>query len=219
MAKVWVQVRQTVYYDNGGTQAVAHPGDWIEIGKHQARMLLAKGSVAIPEPSRLHAVQDYSDCGVVVRAEELPDTPGPDRLQFVLGDPSLPFAHTVIWEPSLAAQPTAIENGLVLLRGGEGWEMLAMVVDESTRAADVGSEDERRQTEAVVGDLRIPVYDTRLLWVRETPATSALVEAWAKELEGGADERHAFLRALYSARVMLYTLPQGWRGLRGRWRP
>ena len=146
-------------------------------------------------------------------------------LRHQLGEPSLPYEYTVLWDPSLKTPLRGIEAGLMRLGNAElfpdqdSWEVLATLVSLTTLASDIGSPGEQRKTEVVVGDLRLPVYDTRLLWIRRTPATENLIAMWASELEKGSDEQHSFLRSLYSSRIMMCTLPPGWQNKQATWRP
>lgn len=221
---VWVHCIGGVLYDEHGVQKQALPGDWIQIGKHQARQLLLQGTVEIPAPHRRADVQDLDKCGVVVRADEMPDVKVFGALRHVLGEPSLPYDYTVLWTPSLAITQQGFEVGLLRLNSAElgaedSWEALATLVGLSVLAKDVGTTEEQEKTKEAVGDLRLPVYDTRLLWIRKTSATENLIEKWVAELAEGADEQHAFLRALYSSRVMMCTLPPGWQNRQVQWYP
>lgn len=226
MAKRWVRVLFAVTYDVNGIQEIAYPGDWIQVGKQQAQTWVAQGRAEIPRPDKRAVSVDYARSGVVVRGR-LPEPSGlddlADRLSFVDGDgaPVLPCDYTVVWEPSLPVVPQVIELGLSRLHesSGEEWEVLAMLVGETTVAADVGSEAERRETARVVKDLRTLVYDPRLVWLRRTPATEELVGLWADELAARADEQHAFLRSLYRSGATLRPLPSNWQELQVRWMP
>lgn len=223
MGKVWVRALGTVFYEEKGRQEQALPGDWIQIGKHQARAWLVQGVVEIPEPHRRAEIQDLDRGGVVVRADEMPDVAF-GLLRHALGKPSLPYDYTILWEPSLPVTIQALEMGLMRLSGAElapkdSWEALATLVSLTLLASDVGSPGEQCKTEEVVGDLRLPVYDTRLLWIRKTPATENLIAMWASELAKGSDEQHSFLRSLYSSRIMMCTLPPGWQDKQMQWRP
>lgn len=225
MGKVWVRVLGRVFYEENGIQQTALAGDWVQIGKHQARQWLAQGSVEIPEPHRRADAMSLNKCGVVVRGDAMPDKPFFGVLRHQLGEPSLPYEYTVLWDPSLQTSLQGIEAGLMrlgnaeLFPDGDTWEALATLVSLTTLASDVGGEAEQRKTEVIVGTLRLPVYDTRLLWIRKTPATEKLIEAWTAELADGADEQHSFLRALYGSRIMMCTLPPGWQDKQVTWQP
>jgi len=94
----------------------------------------------------------------------------------------------------------------------DAWELAAALVSTSLLAETIGSLEEQQKTLKAVGDLRLPVYESRLVWVRQTPAALKVVEAWAAELAAGGDEYHSFLRALYQNSAWLCTIPGDWRG-------
>ena len=225
MAKVWVRALGGFFYSEDGQQKQARPGDWVEVGKHRARQLLAEGTAEIPEPHRRAEAQELDRCGVVVRGGEMPGPAYFGVLRHQAGEPALPYEYTVIWEPSLQVPLQGIEAGLMRLMSaelfpdGDSWEALATLVSLTTLAGDVGSKGEQCKTEVVVGDLRLPVYDPRLLWIRKTPATEKLIDLWASELIKGSDEQHSFLRSLYSSRIMMCTLPPGWQNKQVQWTP
>jgi len=217
-----------VRVSEGGRSKDYQPGDWFQTGKHHARQLIASGDAIIPKVSTRLEVQGLDRCGVVVRSEQEVPLDGfeslAEHLRFEYGPPAVPFDYTLIWKPPTPVSKQAVEMGLARLQdfdgeeGAEPWEMLAMLVDEDTIAAHVGSKKERAKTKRAVGDLRLPVYGTDLLWVRRTEATVRVIEAWADELMERADEQHAFLRALYGEPVMMCTLPPNWAAKYGKWR-
>jgi hypothetical protein len=129
-------------------------------------------------------------------------------------DPALIDKRVMIWEPSLPLTYQQFLLGFGRLEpakdGFAAWEMAAMWMGNKLLAQQFGSVEEKERTRAVVRELRIPVYDTRLVWVRRTETTEAVIEQWVKELRVGANEAHAFLRAVYTHKPMLNTLPQNW---------
>lgn len=225
MAKVWVRAVGGFFYSEGGQQKQARPGDWVSVGKHRARQLLGEGTAEIPEPHRRAEAQELDRCGVVVRGDTMPEKSYFGVLHHQVSEPALPYEYTVIWEPSLQVPLQGIEAGLMRLMSaelfpdGDSWEALATLVSLTTLAGDVGSPGEQAKTEVIVGDLRLPVYDTRLLWIRKTLATENFIALWASELEKGSDEQHSFLRSLYSSRIMMCTLPPGWQNKQVQWTP
>jgi len=105
--------------------------------------------------------------------------------------------------------------GLSYIEAGDNynsWEMAAALAGVDKTIGQVGSKGEHQKTLKLLGDLRLPVYQTDMVWARRTPATEAMVAAWRAEVESGADEAHAFVRALYTHRVRLNTLSTLWLG-------
>jgi len=219
MAKVWVRAKGVIYVNENGQRVTKRAGEWAEVGKHQARMLLASGQAEIPKANIRNDVQVHGVCGVLIRSSEIEDlTPlgdMADNLRIVYDVPSVPFPYTAIWKPPARINRNAIKIGLMRLQSFEGtdaepWEILGMLAGDDVLARDMGSDEERAKTKRMIGDLRLPIYDTGLLWVRQTPATGYVMRMWADELAHGADEQHSFLRAIYSARILLCTLPPRW---------
>jgi hypothetical protein len=63
----------------------------------------------------------------------------------------------------------------------------------------------------VIADLRVPLYETRTLFLRQCPEIDALLKAWEREGSDGADERLAFHRALWQVpQLLMLPLPITW---------
>jgi len=192
-----------------------HPGDWIEVKKKRAKKLLASGKAEIPRQDIMSDVAGFNECGILIRGEEQ-ELLFDSRIEVSFGEISLPYENvTVLLKPNYYITWKAIEAGLLRITNfedtdAEPWEMMAMLFDNDVTADDVGTEDERAKTKELIGDLRLPVYDTDILWVRKTDSTEAVIDRWVKELETSNDEKHSFLRALYAERAMMLTLPSGW---------
>lgn len=216
MGKKWVLCLAPVHYEKNGLQEVAHPGDWIEIGKHQANDLMRKGIVTIPRADRRAVLVDYARSGVVVRSQNMPNF-NDTKLTFVNNGLDLPFEYTALWDPNLPASIQTLEAGLSRCRLAveEGWEVLAIAL-ETTLACDVGSQEEREKTGQICHDLRTPVYEPRLVWMHHTSATEKLIRLWAEE---SADDHHAFLRSLYQSNAIVRPLPSNWQQLQVSWIP
>jgi hypothetical protein len=116
----------------------------------------------------------------------------------------------MIWSPTTPITPQQVLIGfsqVISKKDGQlSWEMVARLA-RNRLARDIGSEGERAKTEALIGDLRIPVYDTGVLWARRTPATEGFIKRWASAISAEEDRAHAFLRALYVEGILLCTLP------------
>ena len=222
MAKVYVKAKSIIRETNEhGVPVSYHPGSWVAVHKSRARQLVASGQGEIPRQDRLKETLQFDDCGILVLSDALPALTFLGHVETLLKTKSghtieLPWTCTMFWKSSVT---TVTEHAVIagfsrLLdfedTGQPGWEILAMLVDENKTAQDYGSDEEKAWTLSAIGDLRIPVYDTTLMWMRRTPNTESLVEKWRSEIEDGADEQHAFLRALYTVRAMTCTLPPNW---------
>lgn len=213
----YIRLTRVKHIRVGGVQKTYHKGDWVDVGKQAATLWLADGSAEIPgpDPTKMEVIKELLGPGCGVRV--LQGTYGATRkgksfgnclraLKFSSGAIALPYRYTMIWKPSAKVTPQQVLIGFSQITSEFSWEMVARLAG-SQMARDVGSEAERAKTEALIGDLRIPVYDTRVLWVRKTKATEGLIRRWTASIRAGEDEAHAFLRALYVERILLCTLP------------
>ena len=92
----------------------------------------------------------------------------------------------------------------------ERWDAAVPLWRYSVNAADVGSKEERKATQAVVRDLRVLLHAVELLFVRNNEDGQALMHAYRQELAGGDNKRLAFLRAYYETKPKLCVLPRTW---------
>ena len=88
--------------------------------------------------------------------------------------PILEFARTLLWS-GVNFRGDLLATGFGLL---DTWELAAPLYSYETLARDVGDRRDREQTERVIHDLRVPVYDTRLMFIRRCHATRELVDEW-----------------------------------------
>lgn len=215
----YIRLRTVKHIRRGGIQTTYHKGDWVDVGKQTALIWLANGTAEIPgpDPTKMEVVQELIGPGCGVRV--LGKGAGPwssqgfgnclKALKFSTGTLALPYPYTMIWTPAVHITPQQVLIGfsqIVSRKGRLSWEMVARLAGHHL-ARDVGTKEEQAKTEALIGDLRIPVYDTGVLWVRKTAKTERLIRRWAAAIQAGEDEVHSFLRTLYAEGILLCTLP------------
>jgi len=131
-------------------------------------------------------------------------------LEFSTGPVALPYQYPMLWDPSASVTPQRVLIGFSQItskeKGQLSWEMVARL-EGHYLARDVGTKAEQAKTRDLIGDLRIPVYDIRVLWIRKTAKTESLIRRWTAAIQAGEDKAHAFLRTLYTEGVLLCTLP------------
>jgi hypothetical protein len=130
-----------------------------------------------------------------------------------------PMARALIVEPGTGVPWPLVGAGFHLV---ETWDAAApLMVGADDRGADaghvrlateVGDHPERKRTAKIVGDLRVPLLNCDLLFVRRSDVTIALLETWRNELAHGPDRRLAFLRAFFLTKPRLCALPSIWTG-------
>jgi len=226
MARVHIKaVTVIMAADEHGSLTTYHPGDWVPVSKQRAIELLETGQAELPEETQVQRAltEDLSDCGIYLRDGTVRDAQGAlDGLQVDVtewsGSLRLPYERTLIWHPRQPLQRKQIALGFARIEDTgryASWEVAAMLRSNELLASQIGSQAERRRTREVIGDLRIPVYESSAVWVRKTPDTEEFVNAWEAECQGNECDELMFVRALFRQRVLLCSLPAGWLG---RWR-
>ncbi|MCB0196371.1 MAG: hypothetical protein KDJ65_30745 [Anaerolineae bacterium] len=180
------------------------PGDWVEVGRQQAETWLATGQAERPD---MPDMQYLLGVGVVALGQ-------PEKAQKILpglevveaDEPALLFEKTLIWNPKAKFQTDFIADGFGLL---DTWEVAIPIVSYKKLARDIGTQEERDETERVIRDLRVPFYSPDVLFLRDCRNSQELLRVWDKE---GGDTRLALLRALYQVKPLILALPVHWLG-------
>lgn len=203
MGQVWVRAVTVVSAaDKNGRLKQYHPGDWLQLGGHDARNYQAAGQVEILNRV-VQAQLVPSDCGIVLKNQTKFSY---DGVAVAYGEPRLEFEKTLVWDNRLLFKKELIPVGFTLL---DRWEIALPIPDYNILARDIGTEEDRQHTAEIIHDLRVPVYDTRLMFIRRNDDTKKLLDLWLTERQGG-DDRLAFLRALYISKPYILALPSIW---------
>ena len=176
----------------------------------ELKAMLAQGKIHAPD--ELDKIFDLSDCGVMVTAGDL--DAARQRIQTLFpkmpvgyGD-TLEYPRTLLWNPAVSLRLDLVPIGFHRLT--TGWQIAAPLFSYGTLARDIGGDDDRTHTEEVIRDLRVPVYETGLLYIRRCSDTERLMAAWRDERNDGGDTRLAFMRALYHVKPTINALPTTW---------
>lgn len=200
---VWVQLRVIKQIEQHGATMRYHPGDWVEVGKQTAMLWVGAGDAWLPDVSLL---TQFADCGVICDEKTTPPAL-PGTVTVKRGRAELAYSKTLLLNGGVKFRAELLPVGFALL---ENWQIAAPLFSYDQLAAHVGSEAEREQTKAMIRDLRVPLYDTRVIFVRRCKETRALLELWQSEHAAGGDDKLAFLRAFYQVKPILCALPQTW---------
>lgn len=125
------------------------------------------------------------------------------------GGYALPWKRTLFLDPGIHVPWALLSAGFDFL---DTWECAAPVWSYEVTVADIAQGADRVRSEALIGDLRVPLYAWELLFARQGEASAALLEAWQAEMAAapGGDPRIAFTRALYIAKPLFLALPRSW---------
>lgn len=221
---MYIQLKTIRYVRKAGVQITYRPGDWLEVGKdvgkQTAFLWIAEGAAHLPHMTAGQELETLAgvftgdrDWGVVIRGgdfetakKHLPIT----HLKVVAGDKELPFESTLLWSPPAPLRRELLPVGFLRLE--KGWQLAVPLLSYEKLASTMGSAEDRVITSRVIPDLRILVYDTRLMFVKRCDDTERLMKIWSGE---PGNEQLAFLRALFAVKPIICALPQKWIGDRG----
>lgn len=202
--------------DESGTMRSYNPGDWVDVGRQKAQLLIAAGQAEVMTSQRLELLP--SDCAIIVRGSgSLP----PGNIDGItiesMGDQTwadgLPHAYCLFYKTGTVLRTELLQVGFNLLTR---WDAVIPLLSYQQTAANIGSPEDRAATKELIGDLRVPAYDTRLLYVRKNDAGAGLIAEWWRQLgredipKRSADL--AFLRAVFVVKPRLCAAPVSWVG-------
>lgn len=205
---VKLKVRKQISVNGKMENRVA--GDWVEVGKQIALRWIADGEAETPQyGAALRSGLLPVGCGAVVRGGGIPEWLN-EAVDTTQNPPHyLHYLKTLVWDASLPFRQALLLPGFELLNT---WDVVVPFVDYDTLAIHIGNEEDRKRTAGFIRDLRVPVYETRMLFIKRRPYTVELIDHWQSELgqvEGG-DERLAFMRALYRVKPLVLAVPYMW---------
>ena len=184
----------------------------MDVGQQVALSWIADGSAWIPPQRVTELIGDDQGIVVLNASAEMVNKSGETDIRTVESErPMLAFPMTLLWKPQALLRHELLPVGFSLLRT---WQVACPLWEYDTLASQVGGEDERERTKAVIRDLRVPLYDTNLIYVKRCGDTERLIDEWNAEMDGG-DDKLAFLRALYQVKPLILALPITWTGKKG----
>ena len=201
---MWIQLTRPKVIEVSGRNVKYNPGDWVEVGKHIALLWISEGSAIIPDLSG--STFDMSGVGIITDHKELLCNRLKDELKTLIvdeGAPSVSFDKTILLDSTLPLRTSLLPVGIAML---DTWDIAVPLCDPKILAAHVGTDQERERTKKVIRDLRVPVYNTALMFIKKTEDTIRLIDTW--RADGKTDL--AFLRALYQIKPLILALPHTW---------
>lgn len=203
-------IRHHRFPDESGRQKFYCPGDVKKIKNKKLAAQLIKDGFAIDASIQSKDMPD--DAGILLRRK----LAGPPAwvqaadLKMVTGKLwELPFMHTMVWDPAIKPNRRFIVPTFRLLRKG-GWDVLAPVRSYDKLLRDLPLTEQKKETGALLHDLRIPYYQTRMFWAKRNGRVEALFAEWRDRIKAGTDERLAFMEAVYVTKPYILALPTAW---------
>lgn len=197
-----------------GNLKTYYPGDFVPLRNQALRYYLSTGQVELSKHIDYENALALDGCGMVVPQSGLVAAKryiGAGALRDVeihQGRMALPFPRSMLWDGVSRIRLDLVPVGFHRLN--VGWQVVAPIYSYEKLARDLGDDTDRKTTRDVIRDLRVPMYDTRLVFIRRCGDTEHLVNVWRKEAAMGGDDRLAFLRALYIVKPTICALPPSW---------
>ncbi len=201
---MWIKLLAPKTIEIHGTPTSFQKGDWADIGGHLARLWISQGAATADQT--VASNRQLPDCGIVAigQAPRLGSAMAGATIQTGTYGTPIPEPKSLYWRDAAPIAQALIPVGLMLL---ERWEVAVPLQRYDLLAADIGTEEDRAAAVAEICDLRVPLYDTRALFLRQCPAATELLETW-EEIGGHRDL--AFLRALWRVAPLICALPAEW---------
>jgi len=206
---VWVQLIQSMHIEDRGKLRQYHAGDWANVGKQLALQWVADGKAVSPFPETVAVEEPEGTSGIMMFGGGDEPSVGVDVSRDGLWE--MRWHKTAFWSSDSKVNLAMFAIGFGLINK---WEVAVPLWDYRHLARDEEmDDDEREYTAKVIRDLRVPLYDIRLMFMRRCENTRRLLEVWEGE---GQWTRLSFLRSLYRVKPLVLALPVTWTG---QWSP
>lgn len=210
---MWIKLKSIQNITENGKPVRYYPGDWVDVGKQYALRLVAQGLAEKPGVSLTAEMVDYT-AGMLIIGEletnakqQIIETI--PHLEMAYGStPDIPFSETLIYDTKL--KPLRVELLHVGFKWLEKFQLLIPMHDYAELAVHIGTEQDREITKSIIRELRVPVYDTRLIFVRRCDETKELFIKWQEYKTKISEDKLAFLCALYEIKPVMMPLPTTW---------
>lgn len=210
---IWVRLLQDRRIETNGQNTNYKKGDWVEIGKQTANLWITQGIADRPGYNHTKEYVDLTAGIVLVNGTNnillnniKQDIPGIEHSES--DKHSMLYSENMIWSNCVNIKRENILVGFNLLKK---WQVaIPMYSYDDLAIHQKMSNSEKKYLTDVVKDLRVPIYNTNLIFIRRCDDTRQLLEQWEKEKEFLKDDKLSFLSAYYKTKVTLCALPVNW---------
>lgn len=198
---------------HAGSMKTYYPGDWVEVGKQDARAWVADGSAEILRPDIKTETFDFAECGIVLTDGEYNAyRQAKINIDVKRAPPLLQFSKTMIYDGTFGrARDDLIPTGFKML---DKWQIVVPLHSYTELACEIGTAQDRQITKDVVHDLRCMVYEPRFMFARKCQDIERLLHLWQEEKKCGQNDKLAFLRAVYQVKPLILAVPVTWIGVK-----
>lgn len=209
---MWVKLLKHQRLEDRGIVKQYNPGDWIEVGKQTANLWISQGIAINP---RYDLSKEYVDstAGIVLVNsinERLLANIKQDikHINSQQSDkPDMIYSENMIWSNGVGVKRELVPIGFKLLKN---WQLALPLYDYDILATHLGTDEEKKYVKSIIHDLRVPVYNTNLMFIRRCDETRELLNQWELERQLVSNVSLAFHVAMYKTKPILCALPTSW---------
>jgi hypothetical protein len=209
---MWVQLLKAQRMEDKGIYKSYNPGDWIDVGKQTAMLWITQGIAKNPKYDLSKEYVDGTSGIVVVNSvnERLLENIRQDikHIEYHRADkPELIYSENMIWSNGVSVKRELVPIGFKLLRN---WEIALPLYSYDMLAIHLGTDEEKEYIKSIIHDLRVPIYNTDLMFIRRCDETRELIKQWYIERLVISNVNLAFHVAMYKIKPILCALPTSW---------
>lgn len=213
---MWIKLKSAQTIDVNGTPTRYFPGDWIDVGNGYAHRLISQGLAEKPGVNVLSELVDYTSGMLVIGSldtnhqQQIKSTI--PHIEIMLGDElEIPFSETLLYNSKL--KKLRVEMLPIGFKWLKSFQIIISLLDYTTLAIHLGNSNDQLKAKEILKEMRVPVYDTNLIFIRRCDETKELVSQWKENRTIFTDDKLAFLCALYQVKPLHLALPNTWIGV------
>lgn len=208
---MYVRLLMNQQVSQDGITVTRYPGDWVDVGRQTALEWVSQGRAEIPAIAPDQLIPPGSGIAVVGTSPAWGGVFLKEIEHQVVPTYRVPYSNTLIWTPKLAdVRQELLAVGFGLL---ETWDIAVPLFSYTHLAKDFKvKERELKMTEAAILDLRVPVYQPGLMFVRKGGPGEQVIETFAADIKSMPDGNIylAFMRSLWAHKPRINALPTVW---------
>lgn len=201
---MYVQLKSSKLISVNGKMTPFHPGDWVDVGRQTAMLWLTTGEAALPfAPDDANIDQTLV---VSVRGGGIAPRPGWVWNTKNSESPEIPWRYNLILDDVTITAEIAMV-GISLMQSTD-WQIIAPLRWDVLANTVIQPDNELM---GKLYDLRVPTYDTGMMFVKRTPETIETMRVYLEQRQKYPSPI-AFLLALWEAKPLILPVPMDWIG-------
>jgi len=210
---MWVRLLQPRRIETNGVNKDFKKGDWIEVGKQTANQWIIQGIADRPGYDVSKEYVDYT-AGIItvgginqnLLTNIKQDIPGIELTHS--DDYHMFYSENMIWNNGVNIRRENLFVGFKLLKN---WQLAVPLHSYDDLAVhQTMTKDEKIYLKSAIKELRVPIYNTDLMFIRRCDETQALFNQWEIEKTIIENNSLSFHVAMYKTVPVICSLPVNW---------